>query len=150
MLKTIPNYKIIEPSTQEEFEAYFQLRWEVLRKPWNMAKGSEKDELENKSLHGMIIEENGNCIATCRLNLLPEKQAQIRYMAVSEKYQGKGLGSMIISFIEEKAKTSGAEKIILHARENAVSFYKSNNYEIVEKSYMMWGCIQHYLMYKRI
>ena len=30
--------RIIHPDTEEEFEKYHLLRWEILRKPWNQPK----------------------------------------------------------------------------------------------------------------
>ena len=37
------------PSTEKEFERYRDLRWGILRAPWNQPKGSEVDELESKA-----------------------------------------------------------------------------------------------------
>ena len=53
-----------------------------------------------------------------------------------------------VASLLEQAKSLGAQEIILHARENAVNFYKHCGYTVVEKSYLMWGEIQHYLMKK--
>jgi hypothetical protein len=39
---------------------------------------------------------------------------------------------------------------MLQARENAVPFYLSIGYSIVEKSFLMWGLIQHFKMEKAI
>jgi predicted GNAT family N-acyltransferase len=39
--------------------------------------------------------------------------------------------------------------MILEARENAVPFYKSLGYEILKKSYLLFGEIQHYTMHKK-
>ena len=71
-------------------------------------------------------------------------------MAVDSAYQGKGLGKLILLFLEEKAKELQLTKIELQARENALEFYKSNNYLLKEKSFLLWGIIQHYLMEKEI
>jgi hypothetical protein len=48
--------------------------------------------------------------------------------------------------MEEIARNKGASSMILQARENAVKFYESCGYRIVEKTFLMWGEIQHYLM----
>ena len=42
------SYLIIEPKTKEDWDAYYQLRYEVLRKPWNQPAVSTKDEAEEK------------------------------------------------------------------------------------------------------
>jgi len=143
--------RIISPSTKEEFDKYYQLRWEVLRAPWGKPKGSEQDELENTSIHALMLDENNNALAVCRLNSTDNKQiGQVRFMGVNSTAQGKGYGAKIIYHIEQQAKKQGMHKIILHARENALEFYKRCGYAVVEKSYLMWDEIQHYLMEKDI
>jgi N-acetylglutamate synthase-like GNAT family acetyltransferase len=71
-------------------------------------------------------------------------------MAVAENQQGKGLGKLVMQYMEEKARENGASEVILQARKNAVDFYRSCGYEVVEKSHLLWGKIQHYLMRKSI
>ena len=44
--------KLRPPETAEEFDAYYNLRWMVLRAPWNQPTGSEKDEYEGIVLRG--------------------------------------------------------------------------------------------------
>ena len=143
--------KIIEPTTSEEFKKYYNLRYEVLRKPWGQPLGSERDEREETSIHRMIIDKKtGNALAVGRLQFNSEDEAQIRYMAVADDLQGKGLGSQIISALEDVAREEGIQRIILSARENALQFYKNNGYEIVKKTHLLFGEIQHWLMGKEL
>ena len=143
--------KIIEPRSSEEFIKYYNLRYEILRKPWQQPKGSERDEDEDTSIHRMIIdEETGDAIAVGRLQFNSTHEAQIRYMAVAADFQGKGLGSQIISALEDVAQGKGMQRIILSARENALQFYKNNGYEIMEKTHLLFGKIQHWLMRKEL
>ena len=46
------------PNTATEFAQYYQLRWQILRKPWQQALGSEQDEHERHAIHRMIVDEN--------------------------------------------------------------------------------------------
>lgn len=142
--------KIIEPKTVREFEEYYHLRWEVLRAPWNKPQGSEKDDLEHESIHAMAIDDSGGAVGVVRLNFTGQQQGQIRYMGVKADFAGKGIGSRLLGYIEKKAQMAGIASVFLHSRENAVAFYKKNGYAIIEKSYLMWGEIQHYLMKKSI
>ena len=143
--------KIIEPTTSEEFKKYYNLRYEVLRKPWGQPLGSERDEREETSIHRMIIDKKtGNALAVGRLQFNSTHEAQIRYMAVADEFQGKGLGSQITSALEDVAQGKGIQHIILSARENALQFYKNNGYEIVKKTHLLFGEIQHWLMQKQI
>ena len=71
--------EIIEPKTYDELKKYYDLRYEVLRKPWSQPKGSERDDKEETSFHRMIIDEqNGNAVAVGRLQLNSIEEAQIR------------------------------------------------------------------------
>ena len=143
--------KIIEPTTSEEFKKYYNLRYEVLRKPWGQPLGSERDEREETSIHRMIIDKKtGNALAVGRLQFNSTHEAQIRYMAVADEFQGKGLGSQITSALEDVAQGKGIQHIILSARENALQFYKNNGYEIMEKTHLLFGEIQHWLMRKEL
>ena len=143
--------KIIEPNSSAEFEQYYNLRYEVLRKPWLQPKGSEKDDGDKSSIHRMIIDEsNGKAVAVGRLQFNTSEEAQIRYMAVSDNYQLKGYGNIIVKTLEDIALNKGIRNIILQARENALKFYWKNGYEIIEQSYLLFDEIQHWLMVKKI
>ncbi len=137
------------PGTAEEFEAYYQVRWEVLRKPWQQPPGTERDDLDKQSQHRMITDGN-KVVAVGRLHLNSPRQAQIRYMAVSDSYRGMGLGTMILNALENLALEENASEIVLYARETAIPFYKRSGYHIVEKSYLLFDTIRHYKMMKRI
>ena len=143
--------KIIEPTTSEEFKKYYNLRYEVLRKPWGQPLGSERDEREETSIHHMIIDKKtGNALAVGRLQFNSTHEAQIRYMAVADEFQGKGLGSQITSALEDVARGRGIQRIILSARENSLQFYKNNGYNIMKKTHLLFGEIQHWLMGKEL
>ena len=139
--------EIREPVTEKEFNDYYTLRWKILRKPWNQPQGSEQDEQENNSFHLMAVEGSA-VIGCCRLQLNSKTEGQIRYMAVDDTRQGKGIGKQLIKEMEKVAINKGCKKIILEARENAVEFYKQNGYKIEKESYLLFNEIQHYTMVK--
>jgi len=146
------DWRIIQPSNSAEWEAYFQLRFEVLRKPWNEPIGSEKSEDDATSLHALILENTGKAIAVARIHQSIKNQLQVRFMAVRPEFQKKGIGGGMLKFVEKIGLKQYPEtiEIILHARENAIEFYKSNGYNIEEESYVLFGEIQHYLMKKKV
>lgn len=148
----MPQWKIIQPYAPEHWESYYELRYTVLRKPWNQAHGSEKAEDDATALHGALFDEHGEALAIARINRISDHQAQIRFMAVRPYYQGKGLGKAVLKFVENLAIKNypGITQFCLQARENAVPFYISNNYKIQEKTFLLFNEIQHYLMVKEI
>ncbi len=142
------NYEIKSPSSDKEWESYFETRWKVLRAPWNKIKGSERDEMEENTFHLMIIDGNFDAVACGRLQMNTPEVAQVRYMAVLDQEQGKHLGSILMHGLEVKATTNGASKIFLQAREVAVPFYLNCGYSILEKTFLLYDEIQHYSMEK--
>lgn len=143
-------YKVKQASTKTHLKNIIQLRYDVLREPWKQSIETATDELEQQSINAYIEDENGTIIACGRLQENENKIGQIRFMAVSNNYQGKGIGKLIINYLEEKAKEKKLVEIQLQARENAVQFYKSCNYTVSQKSFLLWGIIQHYLMTKSL
>ena len=139
-----------QSQTEGQLDAIIRLRYKILRQPWDQAFETSRDELEERSLNAFIEGQNDEVIACGRLQENENKIGQIRYMAVDTEFQGKGLGKLILNFLEDKAKENGLKKIQLQARENAVSFYEANGYRVKEKSFLLWGIIQHYLMEKHL
>lgn len=123
-------FRIATPTTEADFEQYYQFRWEVLRKPWNYPPGSEKDEYETVSEHRMILNGQGDIVACGRVHLNTSEEAQVRHIAVSPEQQRKGLGQMIISALETVARNLGAERAITNSRETSIEFFQSCGFEI--------------------
>lgn len=142
-------YQVKICDTQNVLENIIELRYIILRKPWNKPKDTVTDDLETSSINA-YIQINNMVVACGRLQDNSKGIAQIRYMAVDTNYQAKGLGKLIINKLEEEALKNRIKVIELHARENAVEFYKASGYSIKEKSIFLWDLIQHYLMIKEI
>jgi len=138
------------PESPADFEKYYQLRWEVLRAPWQQPRGSEKAADDASATHALLLNEKEEAIGVCRLHLPTPAEAQIRFMAIRPDYQGQGLGQKFLQYLEEKARAAGAHFITLQARENAVRFYEKCNYTVLEKTHLLFGSIQHYKMQKEL
>jgi N-acetylglutamate synthase-like GNAT family acetyltransferase len=140
---------IKSPQNTQEFFDYYNLRWRILRAPLNQPKGSEKDEYENQAIHIIAVEED-KIIGCGRAHFNTKQEAQIRFMAVEDQWQGKGIGKMILDELEKRVLKKGAKKIILHARENVIKFYQKNGYIVIKPSHTLFGKVKHYLMIKNI
>lgn len=134
---------------KQTIEDIIDLRYMVLRQPWDKPRETATDDLEFTS-ENAYIEENNRVIACGRLQDNGNGIGQIRYMAVHPDFQGKGLGKLILSKLEEQGRRSGLKTIELQARENALEFYERQNYTIKETSFKLWDLIQHYLMVKEL
>ncbi|MEI8136363.1 MAG: GNAT family N-acetyltransferase [Bacteroidota bacterium] len=143
-------FEVKQANTKQEVDAIINLRDKILRQPWGQPKETATDNLEESSTNAYITDDTGNAVACGRLQENENKIGQIRFMAVDNSQQGKGLGKNIVEFLEIKAKELQLTKIELQARENAVKFYESLGYTIKERSFLLWGKIQHYLMEKSL
>jgi len=137
------------PNSSAEWEAYYELRWRVLRAPWQPG-GCDRDETDDTSIHRMVVREDGKVLAVGRLHRLDEDSGQIRYMAVESSCERRGYGTLVLGALEQAAAEIGIEKIILHARERAVAFYERHGYTTIEPSFLLFDEIQHYLMTKNL
>jgi len=139
------------PENEEEWEAYYQLRFDVLRKPWNQPEGSEKSDDEIQAIHGAVFFQN-KIIAVGRIHANSNDELQVRFMAVHPNFQGQGAGSMVLKYLEEKGNQTfpQAKAIVLQARENAVAFYERNGFHVVKPSFLLFNEIQHFLMEKML
>ena len=140
--------KIIKPENKKEWDDYYMLRYNILRKPWNQPFDSTFDEWEKQSVHVLMIDDNGEAVAAGRLQINSEEEGQVRSMAVMETQQGKGCGTQILHWLEEEALRMKMKHIILDARDGAVNFYKKNGYKVEGDSYILFGTIVHYRMKK--
>jgi N-acetylglutamate synthase-like GNAT family acetyltransferase len=137
------------PSTQSEWEQYYDLRFKVLREPWGQLKGSEVLTDEDQAEHAMVVDDETNkIIGVARMQTNTPTQGQVRCVAVSPEVQGRGVGKLLMSYLENVAQQKGLYEIILDARENAVKFYLSIGYEIIGDSYLLFGVIPHFKMKK--
>lgn len=142
--------EIRSPKSDQEWKTYFDLRYRVLRQPLNQPIGSERNEGDETGIH-LALFENDILFAIARLDQTDTATVyQVRFVAVEFNQQNKGYGKLIMLACEKEVMALGGTEIILHARDYAVAFYKSLHYELIEKSYLLFGQLQHYLMRKII
>jgi ribosomal protein S18 acetylase RimI-like enzyme len=140
--------ELTNPETAEEFEAYYDLRWRILRGPWDQPRGSERDEHEAGAAHVMAREDGSRVVGVGRGHLVSPCQAQIRYMAVEPDCRGRGIGAAILLKLEARLREGGAKEIMLNAREGAVKFYEGHGYAIVAPAPTLFDVILHFRMTK--
>ena len=148
--KSDDNLKLTTPVTDLDWERYYDLRWRVLREPWNQPRGSERDERDQESFHLMLRGQSDAVVAVGRLQLNSPDEAQVRYMAVDESWRGRGLGSRILKALEEQARTQAIKRVILNAREEALDFYLKHGYRVEGSAETLFGTVRHARMRKDV
>ena len=136
---------IRQPRTNKELEQEYSLRWNILFKPWNQPKGSEKDRFENDAQHFIAIL-NDEIVGTARFHMLKERIGQVKYLVVIKKYRMKKIGTNLLEAIHYTARNKGLRYILLNARENSIAFFEKKGYEIMGVSFPLFNEVKQVKM----
>lgn len=137
------------PETDQEWEAYYDLRYRILRAPLNQLRGSERNEGDVTGIHFALYEHH-SLIAVARLDKLDHNVFQARWVAVENNQQGKGYGKLIMEAMEAKVNALGGKSIMLQARDYAVDFYLKLGYTVIAPSFKLFDVLQHFEMKKEL
>lgn len=142
--------RVTAPQSPAEWAAYYQLRYQVLRAPWQQPPGSEHapDDEDPATYHALATAPDGTPAGVGRLHAASATQAQVRFMAVHPAWQGRGIGQAVLTYLEAEARRRGLTECVLHARAAAVPFYERAGYTVVAPSHTLFGSIPHFLMQK--
>lgn len=143
------SFELRSPEGPDEFDQYYDLRWRILRAPWQQPRGSEQDEWEDEAVHVAAFI-SGKLVGTGRLHRTADDRAQIRYMAVEESYRGQGIGGAVYQFLEAEARKANIKCIHVHARLPALDFYKQMGFNITGEGPTLFDSIQHKIMEKEL
>lgn len=112
----------------KEYEELMKLRIQVLREPLGL-KYSPEDLIQEIDDIFLGAFAKGELVGCLLLRILPDGKMKMRQVAVTEKYQGKKVGTKLVKFAEVLAKKMGYGDFELHARESSVAFYLALGYE---------------------
>ena len=101
---------------------------------------------DRKSWHFVALD--GENVVGCVV-LVPldntDRKTQLIQMAVTRSFQGKGIGTGLISELIKFAKSQGIKEIICHARENAVPFYLKLQFEVYGEPFQEVGILHRHM-----
>lgn len=142
--------EIRSPKTTAEWEAYYDLRYRILRQPWNQPRSSAITPEDRNAAHFALFEDH-LLKAVARVDFMEkERKIQVRFVAVEADFQGKGYGKKLMKAVEQFASENNIPDIILEARENAVPFYLSLGYVLTNQGKLLFESIPHFWMEKKI
>ena len=129
--------KMVE--TEEDMEAAVGIRFRVFVDEQSVPPEIELDEYDAVATHALAVEE-GLAIATGRM-YFEDGEAHIGRMAVDLPHRRRGVGGMVLRFLEEEAKAQGATEIVLHAQDYVKAFYASHGYTERGDTFMEAGIV---------
>jgi N-acetylglutamate synthase-like GNAT family acetyltransferase len=113
------------PKTREDFKAYYELRYRVLRAPWGQPKDTEKDDYEPISQHFMAIDEaNGKVVGVIKMFEKTEGVGWFSHLAIDPGYQKKGVGRLLMDTVEQAAREKGYHVIGCMSRLNTTAYFE--------------------------
>ncbi len=125
--------KLVE--TEEELEAAIGVRFRVFVGEQQIPVEEELDEFDATATHVIaIIKGEGDqgreqVVATGRVVYGNEDTAaRIGRMAVDVQWRRKGIGGLILKFLEEEATAQGVSTYVLNAQEYVKDFYAAHGY----------------------
>ena len=139
-------YKLVV--SDEDLERAFEVRREVFVREQGVPEDIELDEDDKKALH-MVVREGDRVIGTARVLFLTIDLAKIERMAILEPFRRRGIGSRIISFLEEELRNRQIEQTVLHAQYKVIDFYKSCGYKEIGSPFLEVG-IKHIKMQRQL
>lgn len=118
-----------------EFDAEVRLRDEVLRKPLGLKYTAEDLAAEGANIHFAAFcgEE---MVGTLQLLHTADSEVKMRQVAISPRHQRRGIGKELVKVAEDFARAHSYRTIKLNARDTAVAFYLSLDYELVGEPFV--------------
>ena len=117
--------KLVE--SEPELDSAMQVRFRVFVSEQGVPPEEELDEADAKAIHAIALV-NRQVVGTGRLLLSDGAYARIGRMAVDLDWRRHGIGSQILSFLEETALAQSARYATLHAQEYVKRFYAAHGY----------------------
>lgn len=143
-------HKIVVKEISTDDPLYLQereLRAKVLREPLGLAPGTEVFPFEYEAHHYVALDNDK--VIGCVLFHQRGDEGKLFQTAVYPEYQKKGVGRMLVKFLENKVKKMGVKKIFLHSRYVVKDFYKKLGYECEGDIFIEVG-VEHIKMTKSL
>ena len=110
-----------------EADAVRLLRIQVFVNEQGVPPEIEVDEFDDTAVHAVAYE-SGAVVGTGRLILDTSENARIGRMAVEASLRGSGVGSTVLAFLENEARSHGIKQVSLHAQNRVKDFYARYGY----------------------
>lgn len=107
--------------------AALRLREAVLRTPLGLS-WSATDIADEPLGHHLAAFDGDTLVGTLILKPVGIGVMKMRQVAIDPKLQGRGIGRQLIAFAEAYAHERGCRRLIAHARETVLGFYRALDY----------------------
>jgi predicted GNAT family N-acyltransferase len=133
-------------TNDSEIQKVFELRKKVFVEEQGVAESLEFDGKDEQALH-MVAMDGEQIVGTARVLFLDANQAKLERMAVLKPFRRKGIGSRLISCLNEDLSKRQVKQVVLHAQYSVIDFYRSCGFEETGSPFWEAG-IKHIKMQK--
>lgn len=119
--------------------AAFSLRYEVFVLEQKIAPTLEFDILDTPERQYLVMFDDQLPIATLRYQAFDSETIQPDRFCVKSQYRHQGIGTALLHYYEELAKSDGYQKSRLSAEETALTFYQRLGYQQISTRYLEDG-----------
>lgn len=141
-------FQIIEVKENKHLDFCKSIRKEVFIDEQGVDPKIEMDSKDADCEHVLAFYKN-KPIATARLLRISSEKYKIGRMAVKKKFRRSGIGSKLLSFMENQLKNNNIQFIELNAQKYVETFYLKNGYTSVGNEFFEAN-ILHIKMQKNI
>ncbi len=130
------------------YKQELELRFQILRKPLGHDRRAVRFAFEDESLH--VVALAAGKVVGCVL-FAPDDNGggRLFQMAVSDFFQGQGLGRALVEHLEHALRERGFVRVEMHARQSALGFYEQLGYRCVGEPFDEVG-LPHRIMEKAL
>ena len=132
------SYSITIVDWQSHEAVISAIRRQVFIAEQGVSEALELDSQDCHYTHALVVDNDGNGIATGRL----QPDGKIGRMAVLRDWRGHGLGSAILKLLIDTARTHGLNGVELNAQVHATAFYAEHGFIESGDTFMEAG-IEH-------
>lgn len=122
-------------ASSPEHALALKLRELVLRKPLGLT-WTDAEQAAEPLAHHFAAFDGLRLVGTLLLVPLDGEVLKMRQVAVYPEARNLGVGRVLVGFAEEWARERGWRKIVAHARDTAVSFYRRLGYAVEDEIFL--------------
>lgn len=138
---------VIDVTTFEQLEVAYHIRYLVFVVEQGCPIQDEYDQYESVASH-ILVYDNENPIGTARWRVV-DGVAKLERICVLEAHRKSGVGKLIVSALEERARKRGLKQSKLHGQKQAEGFYHRLSYVTNSEPFIEDG-IPHVVMVKEL
>ncbi len=104
----------------------------------------EVDGRDSACTHALAISDGG-IVGTARMRILAAGDAIVQRVAVLAEHRGRGLGSRIMTLMEDEARRRRCARVVLDAQVAVIPFYERRGYSAEGDPFLDAGIVHRFM-----